>query len=214
MSVTSNGFSIDYPSDPTVSGAGRTGPHLASSVLLGGLLLTGVLSGTSTTTPVAAPHIRYIGDWTSSARTLSDDTLVSPISPGPVESAPLDVSGHRSATQQATIRWLHEQSGLTWDQLSRVFGVSRRAVHLWVTGGRMNAANAETLTQLLSLVRELPADNPSDRRAVLLAPDRSGRSLLDRLRSRQAGGAGDVSGTPWAPDQLLGARHDRPSSAT
>jgi hypothetical protein len=85
--------------------------------------------------------------------------------------------------------------------------VSRRAVHMWANGARMNSANAETLFELLALVRDCPETTPEERRAVLLAPGADGRSMIDRLRARQASDARDVSGMPFRPDELLGARH-------
>lgn len=85
------------------------------------------------------------------------------------------------------VRWLHETSGMTWEQLGRVFGVSRRAVHLWATGARMNAANAEALFGLVDLVRAAPGSTPDERRAWLLRPDSGGRSALDRFREARLG---------------------------
>ncbi len=214
MTVTSSVASVSYPTDLTSTApapaALRPGQYLVSPFLLGGVLLGGLLCGTSTTAPVTSPNTSYVGGWTSNARTIFDDTSVR-LAPALAELPVPDVS---SFTDQASIRWLHVQSGLTWEQLGRIFGVSRRAVHLWATGGRMNATNGETLAELVVLVRELPARSPADRRAALLAPDSTGHSTLDRLRTRQVSGSGDVSGTPWAPGQLLGARHDRPSLVT
>ncbi len=218
MTVTSSGASVCYLPDLTAvairHAAPRTRQYLVSPFLLGGALLSGILCGTSTTAPVSTSHTYYFGGWTSNARTTSDDTSVRLPASALAELAVPDVSGLQSLTDQASIRWLHAESGLTWDQVGRVFGVSRRAVHLWATGGRMNAANAETLAELVALVRKLPAHNPTDRRAALLAPDPTGRSVIDRFRARQSSGSGDVSGTPWSPRQLLGALHDRPSLAT
>jgi DNA-binding transcriptional regulator YiaG len=48
---------------------------------------------------------------------------------------------------------LRRLTGMTWDALARVFGVSRRAVHLWANGGRMKDANARQLLGLLAQVR-------------------------------------------------------------
>src|SRR6266542_2454198 len=42
-----------------------------------------------------------------------------------------------------SVRHLYEASGLTWEQLARLFGVSRRAVHNWANGGRMTARHVE-----------------------------------------------------------------------
>ncbi|MEU1432151.1 hypothetical protein ABZ412_34295 [Nocardia sp. NPDC005746] len=105
------------------------------------------------------------------------------------------------------VRWLHESSGLTWDQLGRVFGVSRRAVHMWASGSRMNASNVETLHELIAVVQQLGADTPEERRSALLAADADGLSLVDRFRSRHRSGPGDVSGAMESPDFYLGAQH-------
>jgi hypothetical protein len=95
-------------------------------------------------------------------------------------------------------------SGLTWDQLGKLFGVSRRAVHHWTVGGRMTARNADLLGELSRLVRSLPAADPATRRAILLAPGEDGYSAFDRIRARQAASSSDVSAPPFSPDQLLG----------
>src|SRR3569833_14459 len=54
------------------------------------------------------------------------------------------------------VRALRVLSGLSWVLISRVFGVSRRAVHLWVSGWRMNAAIQELLSELICLISKLP----------------------------------------------------------
>jgi hypothetical protein len=149
--------------------------------------------------------------WTSSSGTALESLFTQQLMAAAIRQPNTKISGHRLDTHQNDVQWLHRESGLTWDQLGRIFGVSRRAVHLWATGGRMNASHAETLAELLAIVRTLPASNRADRRAALLAQDATGRSVLDRLRNRHASG-GDVAGTPWSPEQLLGARHDRPQT--
>jgi hypothetical protein len=108
----------------------------------------------------------------------------------------------------ASVSWLHDASGLTWDQLGRALGVSRRAVHMWATGGRINSTNAEHLNELVGVVRQVQSEHPSDVRAALLAPRAGGRSIFDDFRARTQSTSGNISGTPFAPDQLVGARHD------
>ena len=49
---------------------------------------------------------------------------------------------------------LHDQLSLTWDQLASYFGVSRRAVHLWLAGGRMKADNQHLLKYLVDAVKQ------------------------------------------------------------
>lgn len=112
------------------------------------------------------------------------------------------------ATPAALVRRLWNTSGLTGEQMARLFGVSRRAVHLWVSGGRMNAANHERLAHLLAVIDALPGHTPAQRRAALLAPDEHGMSPYDRLRSEHASSENDISGTPWRPGDLLSDRQE------
>ena len=168
------------------------------------ILLVGILglvpSGTAAASPpISEPvQIRYIGDWTSSAGTVVIRDLTE---------ASVGEQLEASAASDRDVRWLHQESGLTWDQLGRVFGVSRRAVHMWANGSRLNAGNAELLAQLVAMVRGLPASDPAHRRALLLAAGPDGRSLLDVLRARHTAEQLPINGPGFAPDQLLGARH-------
>lgn len=207
-----------------VETAGASSPKTMVSLLFGGgLALTGLLSGTGITAPSAESPVWYLGGWTGTARTVAaigTDAVqlparrTEPIAARAEAAAPehspdiAGVTGVDWATQADEVRWLHEASGLTWEQLGRVFGVSRRAVHLWANDGRMNATNAELLGQLVALVRELPGRSSDDRRTALLAPTSDGSSLVDQLRARHRSDTRDVSGTPFRPEELVGARHD------
>jgi hypothetical protein len=72
----------------------------------------------------------------------------------------------------------------------------------------MNAHNAETLHELVGLVERTGGDSPSRRRTALLATDESGMSVLDRYRRSRSLARVEISGTPYAPAQLVDARHD------
>ena len=106
------------------------------------------------------------------------------------------------------VRDLWERSGLTWDQLARLFGVSRRAVHAWATGARPNAYHQELLTELTQLIAGIDTGDPRRNRELLLAPRPGRPSLFDEIRARRADQAWDITGT-LSPAQLLGALHDR-----
>ncbi len=120
-------------------------------------------------------------------------------------------------------------SGLTWDQLARLFGVSRRSVHLWVSGKPMSTQNEERLYQLLALLQEVDRGSADENRRLLLTPTDSGYLPIDLLaagefeRVRQTLGPGSgrrqVSRTPlsisaWEarlppkPEFLVDARHE------
>ncbi|WP_066840017.1 helix-turn-helix domain-containing protein [Corynebacterium stationis] len=85
----------------------------------------------------------------------------------------------QSASSQ--ISELRELSGLTINQLGRLFGVSRRSVHNWLNGKPMAARHEERAGDILSQVRALPGQTPSEKRAELLA-SRDGGSIFHRLR--------------------------------
>lgn len=89
----------------------------------------------------------------------------------------------------------HEVSGLTWEQIARYFGVSRRAVHLWASGGRMTASNEEFLVHLVRAVASVKHMTPSDRRQALLSPA-SGLNLVDAERARRSSRETDINRSP------------------
>lgn len=102
-------------------------------------------------------------------------------------------SAARSTAQSLTEA--HEASGLTWQQIARYFGVSRRAVHLWASGGRMAASNAELLAHLVRAVDEVKHLAPDDRRQVLLRSD-NGLNIVDTERAARSSRATDINRSP------------------
>jgi len=77
-----------------------------------------------------------------------------------------------------------EDSGLTWDQFRRLFGVSQRSVHLWASGGRMSARNEERLAYIEQVVSALGFATPEQRRdSLLTSPPGRGRSIFQKLVS-------------------------------
>lgn len=108
--------------------------------------------------------------------------------------ASADARSRSDAPPTATlIRDLKQRSGLTWEQLASMFGVSRRAVHGWASGARLNAHHAETLTAMRTLLRQVEAhgDPEATRLALLDASHPAARSEprgdnpLDRLSVRR-----------------------------
>lgn len=104
-----------------------------------------------------------------------------------------------------SIRHLRGLSGLSWDQLARVFGVSRRSVHKWANGGALNARHVTRLAYLTQLFAQL-GDDPATVHALLLAPDEHGTTLYQQL-VRQVR---PVTDRPegFSIDELVGARRD------
>ena len=116
------------------------------------------------------------------AREITSDRAVGSVSPASSETA----TSPRSSARM--IRDLKSRSGLTWDQLAGVFGVTRRAAHGWASGARLNAQHSETLNWLSqTLTRlEVPAD-PASTRAALLEVVASARHAAPNAASLRNG---------------------------
>ncbi|HEY5958499.1 MAG TPA: hypothetical protein VIV60_18180 [Polyangiaceae bacterium] len=129
----------------------------------------------------------------------------------------------------AAIGELRRLSGLTWDQLARIFGVSRRSLHFWASGKPMAPSNEEHLQRVLAVVRKIDRGSASANRAALLAGRKDGLLPFDLLiakdyeRVTSLLGEGDARRVPprklskephrvrapRAPEELVGALQDR-----
>lgn len=69
-----------------------------------------------------------------------------------------------------TLAELRRRSGLTWEQLGELFGVSRRSAHFWASGRPMSTEHLAHLYQVVEVVRRLDRGEPSATREALLAP--------------------------------------------
>lgn len=88
-------------------------------------------------------------------------------------------------TATASIAELRQLSGLTWDQLARLFDVSRRSVHFWASGKAMTPSNEERLHRTLSVVRKIDRGSASANRNALLAAAGDGSIPFDLLAAGQ-----------------------------
>lgn len=122
---------------------------------------------------------------------------------------------------------LRHISGLTWDQLARLFNVSRRAVHFWASGQPLSAEKEEKLHQVLAAVEQIDRGTPEENRLTILTPDQDGQSPFDLLSGgfiREAltatGSAGKTvsrrlvqrtveSKPQWQPEELIDGLNDR-----
>ena len=106
----------------------------------------------------------------------------------------------------------HARSGLTWEQMAKLFGVSRRSLHLWANGGRMNAINTESLNRLIAVISTLGGATSDERRQELFAPRGSRESLYQELRSRNRFSSQQINPPGVRGYELLGAS-DEPQLA-
>ena len=130
---------------------------------------------------------------------------------------------------QEDIAELRRRSGLTWDQLARLFGVSRRSVHFWASGQGLNAANEERLGRMLAVIRHIDRGSAQANRAALTAAQNDGvipfdlltegnfDEVMDRLGSGASRPMADLASIsadalearmPPSPDKLVGALQD------
>lgn len=123
---------------------------------------------------------------------------------------------------------LRRISGLTWEQLSQLFEVSRRSVHLWASGRPLRAENEARLMRVLEVVRYADRGDARSNRRVLLNADRGlspfnllmgerfddakvalgqGVGRAAPLRSELSSEA-KAARRPLPPESLFDAKHD------
>lgn len=188
------------------SAAGPMLTRQARWPVLVGLMLAGIGTSTACTFQADSTQVSRIAAQTTAG------TLVSVAAP----------SG-------AAIGELRRLSGLTWDQLARLFNVSRRSLHFWASGKSMTSTNEEHLQRLLGVVRKVDRGSASANRAMLLGVLEDGNLPFDslavgdyeRVLSQLGRGGGHRSlppklaedvrtaRSPQSPDVLVGALQDR-----
>jgi len=129
----------------------------------------------------------------------------------------------------AALSELRRRSGLTWDQVARLFAVARRSVHFWISGKALNAANEERLSRLLLTIRHIDRGGSTATRVALMSVQRDGvvpfdllvqgrfEEVMRRLGQGKDRGVADRAHFPTAPksivspprpDRLVGALQD------
>jgi len=84
---------------------------------------------------------------------------------------------------RSVLQEIKSTTGLTWQQLARVFKVSQRSLHLWMDGEAMDSIHQERLYRVLITIRRLPFSESFQNRAFLLSPQADGTIPLDLLAS-------------------------------
>lgn len=193
------------PRFAATSAAGSMLPQIRGPLLVGWML-----SGLGTSTAYALPRDLVAG-------------------PGCVTEQTTAGAYISVASAGATIGELRRLTGLTWDQLARLFSVSRRSLHFWASGKRMTPTNEEHLHRILAVVRKVDRGSASANRAALLDAGEDGNHPFDLLAagsyehvlsllglreslrsspprlSREARAAR----APRPPEELVGALQDR-----
>ncbi len=205
------------PTFGPTSAAGAMVLREAREPVLVGRLLAGLGTSTTYALPRRAPSRLP----TTMAHTTAGGALVATAPPSEV--------GPSHATPGAAIGELRRLSGFTWEQLARVFDVSRRSLHFWASGKPMASSNEEHLHNLLAVMRKIDRGSASANRAALLSAREDGSipfdllvggryervvSLLGHGQTRPAGPSplseqARAARAPRPPDELVDALHDR-----
>ncbi|MEA5488517.1 MULTISPECIES: hypothetical protein [Pseudanabaena] len=102
---------------------------------------------------------------------------------------------------QKSLSELRRLSGLTWDQLAKLFNVSRRSLHFWASGQPLSSFNEEHLNRLLSTIQYIDRGSASLNRTLLMKPDNNGNLLFDLLIAGQYEKFKQIVGTNNAPQK-------------
>ena len=128
---------------------------------------------------------------------------------------------------------IRQLANLTWDETAKVFGVSRRSVHLWANGRHPSGDQERKLNRVLGILSEHQNLIPSVFREKLMASARPGTLFFDLLCNDEFGAFQDLfsavnetgqyplpsqtfettSHSPPPPILLLDALQDRPVTA-
>ncbi|MFZ2056828.1 MAG: helix-turn-helix domain-containing protein [Acidimicrobiales bacterium] len=172
---------------PTTSNTSNTWiPHRVAVVAIGGLLaFAPITNGTSSSAALKQVAIGYSGSDTTSG------------------GFPKLVEVRASASAE-TIKDLRARSGWTWDEMAKAVGVSRRAVHAWARGARVNHAHSMRIQRLAETVNRFEGKTPGETRAALHAPSPNGLSPYELLvRS-----AHKISAPVMTPAEILAGEPD------
>ena len=174
--------------------------------------------------PIGLPHV------------LSDSvTSVNPQRTEPMErtsSGPqVDFQAPYGQSSGEAVLEIRRRSGLTWEQLSELFNVSRRSIHYWANGKPLSSQHEKNVRNTLLAIRHVDNGNQRDTRNRLLSID-DGESIFDLLANQKyedvyrlvVGTASDIASRnrislskdewnrrrPPRPELLLDALQDRP----
>lgn len=127
--------------------------------------------------PICLPHV------------LSDSvTTVSPQSTEPMErtssGAQVDFQAPYGQSSGEAVLEIRRRSGLTWEQLSELFNVSRRSIHYWANGKPLSSQHEKNVRNTLLAIRHVDNGNQRDTRNRLLSID-DGESIFDLLANQK-----------------------------
>lgn len=151
-----------YPSSGT-SASGVMGYSVIHRPIVVAVTVFPTLSGTATNEPISERDLLLVLERTNSGLPLSFQ------------------SANSAEVNRDALNELRKLSGLTWEQLAKLFNVSRRSLHFWASGQPLSRFNEENLNRLLGTIRYINRGSASLNRNLLLSSGQDGRLLFDLL---------------------------------
>ena len=148
--------------------------------------IVGSYPGTSAGGSLVRKSLRII--WIAGALTMPGTVGAgSPLdlNPDPVVQTNSGLTVSEVETPSAEIMELRRLSGMTWEQLARLFGVTRRTVHFWASGKTLNAANEERLRRVCAAILQIDRGSAKANRDALFTPRADGVLPFDLLQTKQ-----------------------------
>lgn len=107
----------------------------------------------------------------------------------------------REQSTSSALAALRRLSGLTWEQLARLFRVTRRSLHFWMSGKPMTPANEVHLHRLLATIRQIDRGSARPNRELLMA-GRGHTTALELLEKGDYDGVLALIGHGNPPPQM------------
>jgi transcriptional regulator with XRE-family HTH domain len=105
-----------------------------------------------------------------------------------------------TAPTDEDVRWIHEATRLSWQQIADALGVSRRSIHYWTNGGNISPPHQARIRALADIVRGRAEQGPAAVRAFLLRPGADGATPLEKFVSTREAPA---TSSPSAVDMMF-----------
>lgn len=187
--------------------------NFAGAALVSGFIAVSALTsstGTVTHNPLVASQVHVSTNGSNLAgysspkkKNLADQRRISFVTPKIAGNNRSIANKTDHRTTAVRIKEVRQATDLTWEQLAKMFGVSRRSVHLWASTGKMNAQNEQVLGTIERVISQLKNMTPQQRRSAILDSS-NGQSILAKIKSGRPENQ-IVGQAPYSTAELLGA---------
>jgi transcriptional regulator with XRE-family HTH domain len=172
-----------------------------------------------------------LGPSASTSATLKEGMRPARVAPPQTNAGMIPRQSERRRAGEALFE-IRRIGGFTWDQLARLFSVTRRSLHFWASGQAMSSEKEERLHRLASFMRQADRGSPEATRGVLLSVAEDGRIPFELLAEGRYDDAASLVGdgqrrptaprpprlrerpASWAPEELVDALNDRAHTPT